>query len=228
MRHPLLATVLTVSVAFSAVAAANELPTVPSLALTAQSRVSAPADEMVVVLRAAQEGANLGTLNQRVLAQLQSAIREAQGVAGVRARLGAVSTQQRYAPSTGAPDGWRVQGEVVLDSLRLKELGELTGKLSQHLQLGEVSFRLSQQKQLSLEAELLKEVTMAFRAKAQLTTEALGFAEYRMGSLQLSQSRPPAGPAPLMTMRASAAVALPAEGGEQEMAATLSGTIFPK
>lgn len=226
-RH-FLAVALTVAAAFPHVAAAEEPPATPSLALTAQSRVSAPADEMVVVLRTAQEGANLGALNQRVLSQLQAAIKDAQGVAGVRARLGAVSTQQRYAPATGTPDGWRVQGEVVLDSLQLKELGELTGRLSQHLQLGEVSFRLSQQKQMSLEAQLLKDVTIAFRAKAKLTTEALGFAEYRMGSLQLSQSRPPAGPAPLMAMRTSASVALPAEGGEQEMTATLSGTIFPK
>lgn len=228
MRHVLLISVLAATAAVPCLAHAEEPVSGASLTLQAQARATAPADEMVVVLRTVQEGVNLGAVNQRVLSQLQAAIQEAKGLPGVHARLGAVSTQQRYAPTTGTPDGWRVHGEVILDSSQLKELGELTGKLSQRLQLGDVSFRLSQQKQANLEAQLLQEVSVAFKEKAQLTTQALGFTGYRLGALHLSQSRqPPAGIAPLTTMRAAPA-ALPTEGGEQEMSVTLSGTVYPK
>lgn len=202
----------------------------PTVSLSAHASTKVPSDEMVVSLQVEREGTNLGALNQAVLAELQSALSQAKSISGVRARLGNVRTHQAYSPQ-GKPNGWRVHGEVVLDSKKLKELGDLTGHLSQKLQLSNVSFRLSAEKKLELEQSLLTDAAQAFRAKAQASAKALGYESFRIKEVNVSQAME-GGSSPVMPMfaksmaiREAAPASVPVEGGESEVSVTLSGSV---
>jgi len=201
----------------------------PTVTLSAYASTKVPSDEMVVSLQVDREGTNLGALNQAVLSELQSALSQAKSVSGVRARLGNVRTHQTYSPQ-GKAIGWRVYGEVVLDSKKLKELGDLTGHLSQKLQLSSVAFRLSDEKKLELEQSLLTNAAQAFQAKAKASAKALGFETFRIKEVSVSQGMEGGRPvmpmvADSMVMRKAVAASVPTEAGESEVSVTLSGSV---
>lgn len=202
----------------------------PTLELNEQARTSVSNDEMVIVLAAERDGPQVGPLNEAVLSQLNSALAEAKKTEGVRARLGNVSTQPNYTRE-GKQQGWKVRGEVVLESQRVSALSQLGGRLGERMQVSSVQFRLSNEKRRAQEQVLLTEAAQAFRAKAQQAATAFGFRSYEMRALALQPGRVP-GPRPVMMARmAEAAMAPPAappipeEGGESEVSVTVSGTV---
>ncbi len=229
MKHILLS--LTLALAASSVTAADltsgSRPASASavLNLSAQASVKAAADEMVVVLSVTRDGQGLGVLNQSVLAELQAARAQA-ATAGVNARLGNVSSTQTYSPQ-GKPWGWQVRGEVVLESRKLKELGDLAGQLSQRLALSGVSFRLSREKRLELEQALMEDAAKAFRQKAQAASLALGYAGFDLKEMSISEagSAVPRERLEVATFAKAAAVALPSEGGEFDVSVSVSGSV---
>jgi len=236
IRTIVLASTLAVSACLPAFAAApavppaSDLQALPSVTLTAQAQVKVPTDEMVVLLRVEKEGANLGALNEAVLQELQDALTRAKAVSGVHAQLGSVHTRQTYTPQ-GQANGWHVQGNIMLDSKKLKELGDLTGKLSTRLQLGSVSFRLSTERRRALEQDLLKDAAQAFRGKAQAAAVALGYSEFVIKDVSISQAStggdvPMPVPMYAKAMSASArTVTVPEDAGETEVGVTLSGSV---
>lgn len=209
----------------------TDIQALPSVSLAAQAQVKVPSDEMVVFLRVEKEGANLGTVNEAVLQELQDALTRAKAVSGVHAQLGSVHTRQTYT-SQGQANGWHVQGNIVLDSKKLKDLGDLTGKLSTRLQLGSVSFRLSAERRRELEQDLLKDAAQAFRGKAKAAALALGYSEFVIKDVNISQAStggdvPTPAPVYFKAMSASAmtATAVPQDAGETEVSVSLSGSV---
>jgi predicted secreted protein len=200
----------------------------PTLALDAQARASVPNDEMVVVLAAERDGPQVAPLNEAVLSQLNAAIAEARAVEGVRARLGSVSTQPNWTRE-GRPQGWRVRGEVVLESTRMQALAQLGGRLGERMQLAGVQFRLSAERRQAEEKRLVAEGAKAFRARAADAAAAFGFASYELKELTVRGSGPNPGPRPMMAARGAAAEAaappLPSEGGDSDVLVTVSGTV---
>jgi predicted secreted protein len=236
IRTIALASALAASVSLPAFAApsvppASDLQALPSVTLSAQAQVKVPTDEMVVLLRVEKEGANLGALNEAVLQELQDALTRAKSVSGVHAQLGSVHTRQTYTPQ-GQANGWHVQGNIMLDSKKLKELGDLTGKLSTRLQLGSVSFRLSAERRRALEQDLLKDAAQAFRGKAQAAAVALGYSDFVIKDVSISQASTGGElpmPVPMYAKAMSASVrtaaAVPEDAGETEVGVTLSGSV---
>jgi predicted secreted protein len=161
-----------------------------------------------------------------VLAQLNAAIAEAKTVPGVRPRLGAVWTQPLHGRD-GRPTGWRVRGEVVLESDRIRELAQLGGRLGERMQLSGVQFRLSAARRKAEEQRLLGEAAQAFRDRAAAAAEAFGYRSFEMKQLSLRAGAEPP-PRPMMAARASAELAaapLPAEGGDSEVVVVVTGTV---
>ena len=203
----------------------------PTLELNEQARASVANDEMVVMLAAERDGPQVGPLNEAVLSQLNAAIAEARRTEGVRARLGNVSTQPNYTRE-GKQQGWKVRGDIVLESDRVTALGQLSGRLSERLQLSSVQFRLSADRRRTEEQRLLTEAAQAFRAKAQQAAVAFGYRSYEMRALALQPGRVP-GPRPVMMARMGESGMVPAappppvpdEGGESEVTVTVSGTV---
>lgn len=201
----------------------------PTLSLSADARALLPHDEMQVTLATEREAAAPGEANDAVLRALEAALAEARATPGVKARLGGVSTSPRFTRE-GRAEGWRVRGEIVLESADLRALPRLASRLSERLQLAGVSFRLSEPARRTAEQRLLAEAAQAFRARAQDAARAFGLAGYELRELALDDA-----PLPMPKMlalqrapsRAMAAEAMPvpAEGGDAEVVVTVRGTV---
>jgi predicted secreted protein len=177
-----------------------------------------------------RDGPQVGPLNEAVVSQLNAAIAEARKVEGVRARLGGVSTQPNYTRE-GKPNGWRVRGDVVLESSRMPALAQLAGKLGERLQMSSVQFRLSRERRRSEEQSLLREAAQGFRDKALQTAQAFGYKGYEIKELVLQPGQGSM-PRPMIMARSAPDMAaaappppLPDEGGDSEVTVAVSGTV---
>lgn len=202
----------------------------PGLQLTHQASRSVANDEMVVMMAIERDGPQVGPLNEAVVSQLNAAIAEARRVEGVRARLGGVSTQPNYTRE-GKPNGWRVRGDVVLESSRMPALAQLAGRLGERLQMSSVQFRLSRERRRSEEQSLLREAAQGFRDKALQTAQAFGYKGYEIKELVLQPGQGSI-PRPMMMARSAPDMAaaappppLPDEGGDSEVTVAVSGTV---
>ena len=159
----------------------------PTLDLDAQSRLQVPNDEMQVVFAIEREGTDLAAMNQAVLQALNSAIADAKKTDGVKSRMGSVYTNPNWT-SQGKTNGWKVRGEISLQSKNFASLGNLVGQLSQRLQMSGVQFRLSDESRVAAEKELIRSAAAAFRAKAQEAAAALGFKSFDVKAVNLNGS----------------------------------------
>jgi predicted secreted protein len=200
----------------------------PVLALDAQARAAVANDEMLVTLAFERDGAQVGPLNDAVLSQLNAAIAEAKRVEGVKARLGAVYTQPNFTRE-GKTQGWRVRGEIVLESTQMPALAQLGARLGERMQLTGVQFRLSSERRQVEEKRLIAEAARAFRARAADAAAAFGFAGYELKELALRSGGNAPGPRPMAAMARGgpdvAAAPLPTEGGDSDVVVGVSGSV---
>lgn len=200
----------------------------PTLTLEASARTEVTNDEMVIRLAVEREGTDLNSINQFVLQSLNSGIEQAKKVSDVKATLGSLYTNQNWTPQ-GRPSGWKVRGEIVLQSKNLAGLGQLAGDLSARMLLAGVQFRLSAEARAQAEKRLLVEAANAFRNRAKEASLALGFKDFAMKDLNLSNGfnvivRPLLARAE-MAMAKTASAAVPTESGESEVVLSFSGSI---
>lgn len=210
-------------------AAAPALAAGPTLSLEAQARASVANDELVVVLAMERDGPQPGPSNDAVVRALESALAEARAVEGVKARLGSLSTQPLWGRD-GKPTGWRVRGEVVLESTRTAALAQLAGRLGERLQLASVQYRLSAERRQAEEKRLVTEAARAFRARAAEAARAFGYGDYALLTLTLQAGGGGPGPRPMAmaAARAGADVAaapLPTDAGESDVVVGVSGSV---
>lgn len=209
-----------------AIATPNVAIAAATLTLEASARAAVPNDEMAITLAVERDGPQPGALNEAVIAQLNAALAEARSVEGVRARLGQVWTQPNFTRE-GRPQGWRVRGEIVIESTRLQPLAQLGGRLAERMLLTGVQFRLSRERRRIEEGRLLAEAAQAFRARAAEAAVAFGFAGYEIKEIALRGAGGSA-PRPMPMARAPAEAAaspLPIEGGDSDVVVTVSGTV---
>jgi predicted secreted protein len=197
--------------------------------LDAQARAAVANDEMVLTLAVERDGPQPGPLNEQVIAALNSALAEARAVEGVRGRLGSVWTQP-LTTREGRPQGWRVRGEVVLESARIPALAQLGGRLAERMLLAGVQFRLSPERRRAEEKRLVAEAIGAFRARAADVAAAFGHGGFTVdeATVRTAGSGPPPRPVSMARASADAAAApppLPAEGGESDVVVTVSGKV---
>ena len=124
----------------------------------------------------------------------------------------------------------RQTGEVVVSqgsrSSDFAALSKLTGELMQDLKMGSMHFSVSDAIRKQNEDALLKDAITAFRARAQLTTEALGGSDYRIVNLNLGSG---GGYQPVMrsmAMKNMDALATPEiEAGTRQVSVNADGII---
>ncbi len=199
----------------------------PTVQLQAAASSELPNDEMVVQLAVERSGAAAGKLNDEVLAALNLALAKAKTVAGVKAHLGAVTTQPDWGPQ-GRRTGWRVRGVIVLEGKDLGATGALAGELSSDLQIAGVSFRLTESARSREETRLLKEAAAAFNQRAAETAAAFGFSGYELRSLDINHAGPNPPRPMMMEMRAASAGSpptVPTDGGDATVTLVISGSV---
>lgn len=217
--------------ASAGVSAQSKSPEPPQLSLSAEATTQVATDELTVNMAYEMDGATAATLNAGVLRQLNEALAVAKKVPGVQARLNSVQTNPNWGPN-GKRTGWKVRGDIVLQSKDIPALSTLTGKLSESLQLTGVSYGISRERQAEVRRGLINDAAAAFKDKAQTTAKALGYSGYTLGMVNLADGAQHQPPMPMFKGRVEAvamsadSVALPTEGGTQHLSVTFSGNVF--
>ncbi len=234
MKYFLLATTLAIAGAASPAMAQQPPATgataaTPDMHLDAQARSLVDNDLMTVVMAVEAQGPRVQELSQRVLATLQQAAARARALPGIEARVGSVNTQPVWGPK-GRTGQWQVRAELTLASTDVAGLGLLASELTADLQIASVNFSLSRARADEVESRLMTQAAEAFKRKAQVMAQALGFKGYAIKSVTLTQSGNPPPPRPVMLRSAvpaadAAAVPIPAEGGKTEVVVTMSGAV---
>lgn len=155
------------------------------VALRAEVSQEVPHDLMQVILFSEAQHQDPAQLSRQISEKLNAATERARAVDKVK-----VSTGNRHSYAIQDKDGekitgWRERGEIRLESQDFAALSKLTGELLDTLSMGSMSFAISPKTRSQSEDELMRLAIDAFKARADLATEALGGKGYRLVSLNL-------------------------------------------
>lgn len=223
---------LTLSVTSAFAHPFSDKPEQPRLQLSAEANATVATDELTVRLAYEKDGPTAAALNADVLRTLTEALAYAKKVSGVEARLSSVHTNPNW-DGAGKRKGWKVRGEIVLRGKNIAGLSELSGKLSETLQLAGVDYGVSEELAAATRKALIADAARAFKEKAQASVSALGFTGYEIADVSLGdgiQASPPIAykaRGAVMSMQAETA-SLPTEGGTHRLSVTFSGSVLLK
>ena len=221
--------VMGASVLASLPAFADE-PRYNQVSLQAQASQEVARDLMVVTLYSEAQDSDPGKLAAAVTQTVNKALGQAREVKAVSVRQGSRNSYPVYDEKGQKITGWRERAEIRLESADFAALSKLTGELLQDLKMGGMNFSIAPATRKSSEDALVKEAIAAFKARAQLATEAMGGSSYKIVNLSLNRGGyGPEAPAPMMMMKASRgmadAVTPEIEAGTSEVDMNANGTI---
>lgn len=170
------------------------------VALRAEVSQEVQHDLMQVTLFSEAQHSDPAQLSKQISEKLNAAIERARAVDKVK-----VSSGNRHSYAIQDKDGekitgWRERGEIRLESQDFAVLSKLTGELLDTLSMGSMSFGISPKTRSQSEDELMRQAVDAFKARAELASEALGGKGYKLVSLNLDGG----GYQPMMTRQREA------------------------
>lgn len=226
-RKQLLAGLWLVLAAAALPAAAHETGSdEPQASLSAEASSEIGQDTVEITLAADLSGASQPEVAEALNQRLDSVMKQAKGHQGIEARSGSY----RIWP-TNDRDGkiaeWRGQAEIVLESRDFPAVSKLAASLGDRMPIAGLAFSISHERRAAEEQKLLGQAVEAFKARAQALTQALGFAGYRLRTIDLGgQGAMPPAPMPrMMSAMAADKVAAPVEGGRERISVSVQGTI---
>jgi predicted secreted protein len=186
-------------------------------------------DRMRVTLYSEARDSDPARLAADITGSINASLAQARKARGVLASLGSRNSYPVYDEDGQRLTGWRERAELRLESSDFAALAALTGELLQDLKMGGMDFGISDPLRRKNEDALLKEAIAAFRARAQLASEALGGSSYKIVSLSLSSngSQPPR-PMYAMAMKGAMREAAPTpeiEAGSSQVSFGADGVI---
>jgi predicted secreted protein len=214
-------------VAASAAARAEPAPASarPQATLSAEATTEVAQDQVRITLAAEVSGATQEQVSQALNQRLGDTMQQARGHAGIEAQTGAY----RIWPMNdrdGKLSEWRGRAEILLQSRDFAAASQLAADLSGHMPVVGLAFSVSESRRSAAEQKLLGQAVAAFRSRAQALARALGFADYRLKTLDLGGSGAlPAPAAPRMMAMAASGSPVPLEGGREPVTVSLRGTI---
>lgn len=188
-------------------------------------------DLMTVTVYTESQNTDPAKLAAEVTDTLNKALGQARQVKEVTIRQGSRNSYPIYDDKGQKITGWRERAELRLESPNFAALSKLTGELlGSDMKMGGMDFSISNPARKASEDTLLKNAVTAFKARAQLVTEALGGSGYKVVNLNLNTSGYPQPymRAPVMMMKAARADAAPTpdvEAGTSQVSVTADGTI---
>ncbi|KTS77993.1 periplasmic/secreted protein [Pseudomonas oryzihabitans] len=171
------------------------------VSLRAEVSREIPRDRMQVMLYTESQGQDPAALANETTKTLNAALEQARKVTDVSVSLGNRNTYPVYEDQGRAISVWRERGELRLESADFAALSKLTGELLGNLKMGNLQFTIADGTRKQQEDALFKDAVAAFKARAQLATEALGGTGYRIVNLDLGTSGVPQ-PMPVLRMSA--------------------------
>ncbi|MFJ4144046.1 SIMPL domain-containing protein [Pseudomonas sp. NPDC089734] len=200
------------------------------ISLRAEVNQEVPRDLMLVTLYSEAQDSDPARLAAQITETLNKALGQARQVKDVTVRQGSRNSYPIYGEKGQTITGWRERAELRLESADFAALSRLTGELLNDLKMGGMDFSISSPARKASEDALLKDAVTAFKARAQLVTEALGGTGYKLVNLNLNTSGYPQPylRAPAMMMKAERADAAPTpdvEAGTSQVNVSADGVI---
>lgn len=158
------------------------------ISLRAEANSEVAHDRMHVTLYTEFQDQEPGQLAAQTTRAINKALRQARQVEGVTVSQGSRSSYPVHDEKGQQITAWRERAELRLESGNFAALSKLTGELMQELKMAGMHFSVSDPIRQQNEDALLKDAVAAFRARAQLATEALGGSDYRIVSLNLNSN----------------------------------------
>lgn len=200
----------------------------PMLDLQAQIFREVPNDTLSVTLTSTHSQAEPQALTREVLADLNRVSAHVKALPHVQLALGSVQVSPQW--KDGKIISWSASGQAILKSTDMGVLAAAVGKLGAIAPVSNAQYSLSEEGRKTVQAELLKAVSTAYKEKAATMAKDLGFSGYTIGHTQLAESGglPPVYVPHVMMVKASpAGNGLPADGnGTTRVSVALSGTIL--
>ena len=212
-------------------ALAADEPRYNQVSLRAEVSKEVARDLMVVTLYTEAQDNDPGKLAKQVTDVMNKAVQQARTVKDVKISQGSRNSYPVYDNKGQKINGWRERAELRLESADFPALSQLTGELLQDLKMGGMDFSIAPATRKTSEDALLKEAVDAFKARAQLATEALGGSGYKVVNLNLNSSgypRPYLRSAPMAMKAMSTDEAAPSpdvEAGTSEVSMNADGMI---
>ncbi|MFS0828475.1 SIMPL domain-containing protein [Pseudomonas phoenicis] len=169
-------------------ALAADEPRYNQVSLRAEVSKEVARDLMVVTLYTEAQDNDPGKLAKQITDVMNKAVQQARNVKDVKISQGSRNSYPVYDNKGQKINGWRERAELRLESADFPALSKLTGELLQDLKMGGMDFSIAPATRKTSEDALLKEAVDAFKARAQLATEALGGSGYKVVNLTLNSS----------------------------------------
>ncbi|WP_024695410.1 SIMPL domain-containing protein [Pseudomonas syringae] len=200
------------------------------ISLRAEVNQEVQRDLMLVTLYTEAQDSDPAKLAAQITETLNKSLGQARQVKDVKISQGNRNSYPIYSDKGGKITGWRERAELRLESADFAALSKLTGELLGDLKMGGMDFSISPSTRKASEDTLLKDAVTAFKARAQLVTEALGGTGYKLVTLNLNTSGYPQPylRAPVMMMKASREDATPTpdvEAGTSQVSVAADGVI---
>ncbi|MCQ4240085.1 SIMPL domain-containing protein [Stutzerimonas stutzeri] len=196
------------------------------ISLRAEATSEVAHDRMHVTLYSEAQHQDPAQLAAQTTQTINKALQRARQTGEVVVSQGSRSSYPVYEEKGQQITAWRERAELRLESSDFAALSKLTGELMQDLKMGSMHFSVSDAIRKQNEDALLKDAITAFRARAQLTTEALGGSDYRIVNLNLGSG---GGYQPVMrsmAMKNMDAMATPEiEAGTRQVSVNADGII---
>lgn len=201
------------------------------VSLRAEASQEVARDLMIVTLYSESQNADPAKLAAEISTTMNKALEQARQVKDVKLSQGSRNSYPIYDSKGQKITGWRERAELRLESSNFAALSKLTGELLTDLKMDGMDFAIAPATRQASEDALLKDAVKAFKARAQLATEALGGKGYKIVSLNLnSEGYPqPYMRAPMMKAaeadRSSFSVTPEVEAGTSKVNMTADGAI---
>lgn len=143
-------------------------------------------DLMHVTLYSEAQDSDPAALAAQISKTLNASIAQARKAKGVSVAMGSRHSYPVYDDKGQQITAWRERAELRLESADFSALSRLTGEMLQGLKMGGMNFSIASATRKTHEDALLKEAVAAFKARAQLATDALGGSGYKLVNLSLN------------------------------------------
>ncbi|PNG39196.1 hypothetical protein A1395_00690 [Pseudomonas protegens] len=200
------------------------------ISLRAEVSQEVARDLMIVTLYSESQNSDPAKLAAEITSAMNKALGQARQVKDVTLRQGSRNSYPIYDDKGQKITGWRERAELRLESSDFAALSKLTGELLGDLKMAGMDFAIADPTRKASEDALLKDAVKAFKARAQLATEALGGKGYKIVNLNLNSNGYPQPylRAPMMMKAASmdsAPVTPEVEAGTSQVSMTADGAI---
>ncbi|WP_375740119.1 SIMPL domain-containing protein [Pseudomonas boanensis] len=168
-------------------------------------------DLMHVTLYSESQNTDPAKLAEATTRTLNAAVEKARKAKGVTVSLGSRSSYPVYDDKGQKITAWRERAELRLESADFAALSQLSADLLGSLKMAGMNFSIAEKTRKQHEDALIKQAVDAFKARAQLATDALGGKGYKLVNLNLNS----AGfqPQPIMMRGMAAKAAMYADSG---------------